>query len=124
VTFLRIGYWREPGHPSWPDPTDLVDESWDPSERDTIASYLDDGATAKTWMGRAQCRFCGKLLGCSDLTDGTFIWPEGLSHYLSVHAVRLPQSFVQHAIRTLDEFESAVLDDSWWVSSTARPQST
>ncbi len=114
MTFLRIGYWRTSAHPTWPEPVHLVDETWDPAEREAIAAYLDDGMVAKTWMGRACCRFCGELLGCSDLTDGTFIWPEGLSHYLTAHGVRLPRPFVEHAIAKLDELESAVLDDTWW----------
>jgi hypothetical protein len=28
-----IGYWRNEKHPEYPDPTDLVDESWDAEER-------------------------------------------------------------------------------------------
>lgn len=110
----RIGYWRVPAHENWPEPLDLCDETWSASERDTIASYLHDGMIAKTWMGHAQCRLCGESIGSSDLTDGTFIWPEGLSHYVTEHAVRPPQAFIQHALRTLDALESATFDDSCW----------
>lgn len=119
MKLLRIGYWRTPAHPTWPEPASLGDDSWDTSERAAMAAYLDDGMIAKSWMGRSRCQICGTLLGSSDLTDGTFIWPEGLSHYLVAHAVRLPQAFVKHATSKLDEFENATLDDAWWIEDAA-----
>jgi hypothetical protein len=35
-------------------------------------------------------------MGDSDLTDGTWLWPQGLVHYVAVHGVALPQEFVAH----------------------------
>src|SRR5262249_50221737 len=58
-------------------------------------------------MGYSTCRFfCGKkwrsrgmslstrLLGSDELTDGEWIWPEGLPHYIEAHYVCLPEEFV------------------------------
>src|SRR5262245_15617423 len=58
-------------------------------------------------MGFSYCRFhCGKrwrpwgycvssdLLGTSELTDGEWLWPEGLPHYIDAHDVCLPEEFV------------------------------
>ncbi|HEY1188039.1 MAG TPA: hypothetical protein VGE74_10300 [Gemmata sp.] len=33
-------------------------------------------------------------MGGRDLTDGVWMWPEGLAHYVECHAVRLPDEFV------------------------------
>ena len=55
-----------------------------------------------------------------EFTDGVYIWPEGLAHYLDAHAVRLPQQFVNHAMERLDALDAASVDYDWW-KSQARP---
>jgi hypothetical protein len=35
-------------------------------------------------------------MGCRDFTDGKWVWPEGLYHYVEMHDVRLPDVFVVH----------------------------
>jgi hypothetical protein len=39
-------------------------------------------------------------MGCSDLSDGVWAWPEGLHHYLEIHQLVLPEEFVRHARAT------------------------
>lgn len=34
------------------------------------------------------------------MSDGTWLWPEGLSHYVREHGVVLPEEFVVHALST------------------------
>jgi len=50
-------------------------------------------------MGYSFCRFnCDApppLLGDSDFTDGEWVWPAGLAHYVEAHSVMLPDEFVQ-----------------------------
>jgi hypothetical protein len=48
-------------------------------------------------------------MGCRDLTDGTWVWPEGLTHYVRVHHVALPASFLEHAARTAWEIKQVAL---------------
>jgi hypothetical protein len=36
-------------------------------------------------------------MGSRDLTDGTWIFPEGLVHYLKHHAIRPETDFLNHA---------------------------
>ena len=110
-----VGYWDGPetDH-SWPSPTDFIDESWDLEERDFIASYLLMGLVVRTYMGYSRCRICGRENGDSELSDGRFVWPIGLSHYVSQHGVRLPTRFVEHAIRTIERLESLERDEDWW----------
>lgn len=33
-------------------------------------------------------------MGSKCLTDGNWVWPEGLAHYIEAHEVRLPDEFV------------------------------
>ncbi len=37
-------------------------------------------------------------MGSKELTDGFWIWPEGLSHYVRAHGILLPEEFVAHAL--------------------------
>jgi hypothetical protein len=89
-----IGFWRSRREPDLPDPHDFVDETWDPREREAVIAHLDAGAVDVRWLGPSPCRFCGRPNGSADLTDGTYLWPSGLSHYVREHGVRLPEQVV------------------------------
>jgi len=110
----KIGYWRPrdedlPGSISaeiWakefgePWPGDFVDESWDPGDREQVAGYLDAGDCHEACKGYSPCRLCDlRKNGTSCLTDGTYVWPSGLSHYVREHAVRPPDDFIRHALQ-------------------------
>ena len=64
-------------------------------------------------MGYSYCRICGNTLGSYERTDGTYIWPVDLSHYIRYHEIRLPMEFIKHirtnSIRTINDYET----DSW-----------
>lgn len=83
-----------------PDPRDLVDPNWPLRERELIAVYLDAAPDVEHWMGYSYCRFnCGihgTEMGTTDKSDGRYLWPEGLSHYVLKHSVRLPEDFIRH----------------------------
>jgi hypothetical protein len=115
VLLLRLGYWGERGS-GLPDPASFVDESWDDTDRDLVAGHLDRGFVARAYMGYSTCRICGAQNGSLELTDGVYLWPEGLGHYVTVHSVRLPDSFVNHVRSFTDAIESADVDESWWRS--------
>jgi hypothetical protein len=113
-----IGYWRNEQHPEYPDPTDLVDESWDAEERHMVWSYLCSGTMVVSYMGLSTCRVCGKHNGALEFSDGTYQWPEGLAHYVYDHAVRLPPELVEHAIKQLDSLEAGSANLDWWLAVT------
>lgn len=117
---VLIGYWDGPetDH-SWPSPEGFVDSGWDLEERDLVASYLRTGLVARTYMGYSRCRFCGRNNGDSELSDGHFVWPDGLSHYVEDHGVRLPDRFVKHVLKMIDGLETTQRDERWW--REARP---
>jgi len=65
-----------------------------------VANYLDNGEVFEVYRGSPWCRFsCGysnSNMGYRDLSDGYFVWPDNLSHYVRDHNVQLPQDFIQH----------------------------
>lgn len=62
-------------------------------------NYLCSGHRFASRMGYSFCRFAcdapPALMGDSDLTDGEWVWPEGLAHYVDAHSVLLPDEFVE-----------------------------
>ena len=93
-----IGYWRgtDRGTAKLPPPADLVDRGWDCETRTATVKYLRAGDVRSVGLGCSFCRFCGCVNGSTDLTDGVYLWPEGLAHYLECHDVRLPDEFIDH----------------------------
>lgn len=111
-----IGYWRSEKHPEYPDPHDLVDETWNADERHQLWFYLATGTMLRPQMGKSNCRICGAQNGAVEYTDGTYIWPEGLGHYIYDHAVRLPADVILHATTRLAELEARAVSVDWWLT--------
>jgi hypothetical protein len=109
-----IGYWRSDHEPQWPDVHDFVDPDWDRRERDVVVGHLYSGMRVRQFMGFSTCRFCGEPNGTSESTDGKYVWPEGLAHYLLEHNVRLPAEFVEHALA--NRIGWPPVDASWWLT--------
>lgn len=109
-----IGYWDGELATGWPDPADFIDAAWDRYDRDAVADYLGRGFVVRAYMGYSPCRLCGQNNGCLELSDGTYVWPEGLAHYVTDHDVRPPERFVAHALATMEAYEKSDRDESWW----------
>jgi hypothetical protein len=95
-----VGWWfHERAPDAWPRPQALVGR-WRRREREAVLRHLRAGARLVGYERASYCRFaCGDgAMGRAYLTDGTFVWPSGLAHYVEHHAVRLPESFVAHAV--------------------------
>ncbi len=103
---------------------DFVDHNWSPEERQAVGDHLARGLTLQQYRGLSRCRLCGQHNGSKELTDRTYYWPEGLSHYVLAHHVRLPQEFVGHvlsippsaeqtAFPTFDQFGQRVEDGTY-----------
>lgn len=114
-----VGYWGD-SHVAtgWPDVHDFVDDRWDSGERLEVGLYLTYGLVARAWMGYSRCRY-----GDLDLTDGIYLWPQGLAHYVIEHNVRLPDQFVQHVRRQEELADGVRVDDTWWRQYSRLPQS-
>src|SRR5262245_56839572 len=101
---VGIGYWTGPessGDLPWPGW--LVGEPYETERCEGICRYLNGGSFFTGWLGYSWCRFgCGvpdKEMGSCDLTDGYWMWPQGLSHYVRRHHVRLPEEFIASMLR-------------------------
>lgn len=112
----RIGYWQSVQHQELPDPTQFIDHGSTYELQEFLGDYLRRGFVARSFLGQSKCRVCGQLVGSLELSDGTFVWPEGLSHYVLEHGVRLPIEFARHAVSFTDRLESQEVDDRWWIS--------
>lgn len=103
---VHVGFWKDTREPlynlfnKYPDPRELSDPSWYEGKEETIARYLDSGKHVESYLGYSYCRFeCGERdMGTADLSDGVYLWPEGLSHYVRVHGVVLPRNFIRHIL--------------------------
>jgi len=94
-----IGYWRSERQDGLPRPQDFVDPAWDPRLRALASLYLRNASAAVSWRGSSSCRFsCKERNGSRCMSDGVFIWPEGLVHYVDRHSVRLPDEFMDHVV--------------------------
>ena len=86
-----------------PHPSRCVDAAWPATERALVAAYVRRGFLESWELGYSWCRFrCGaapREMGCAWLTDGRFVWPEGLAHYIEAHAVRPSAAFIAHVLR-------------------------
>ena len=98
-----VGFWRDPSEPETaglPNPKDCADPQWDTGERRRVIRYLRSGKEFANYLGYSWCRMdCGipdNKLGSRDLTDGTYVWPEGFAHYVEKHNVKPPEHFLQH----------------------------
>lgn len=97
---LAYGFWCDasPEGERLPNPRFLVDPTWDHAERERVASALDVGREVASYKGWANCRLCGKSIGSRDLTDGVYVYPDGLSHYVREHAVQVPDDMRARAL--------------------------
>ncbi|MBL9077529.1 MAG: hypothetical protein JNL08_08500 [Planctomycetes bacterium] len=96
-----VGWWfRDEAPGPLPRPQLLV-RPWQPAERAAVVAHLRAGKVLETYPEPSYCRFaCGAAdMGRADLSDGTFVWPEGLVHYVTEHSVALPARFVAHALQ-------------------------
>ena len=98
-----VGYWQSEDQPDLPHPRDFVDPTWDEEERAKVVAYLDDAYYVRGAMGYSWCRMgCPETLdglremGNKDFTDGLWVFPEGLVHYVKKHSVKPDPSFLEH----------------------------
>ena len=94
-----VGYWgRGYLFDKLPWPQRLVGKPRKKEEVEQIVAYLLSGHIFAGWMGYSYCRFnCGvddAKMGYTDRTDGEWVWPAGLAHYIVEHNVMLPDAFI------------------------------
>lgn len=120
-----IGFWKSEDEPHFPHPKTFQIEDWNLEERARVIKHLKNGETIRYSRGSSWCRFhCGeKNMGSADLTDGYYLYPEGLVHYLEKHQVKLPQEFITHVlnyqpISSKYNLHLGKIDYQWWLKAT------
>jgi hypothetical protein len=104
----KIGYWYSPFEVHLPMPVEDSSTLSD-TDREALAAYLDAGKLHTGWRGPSPCRLCDENWnGSTCLTDGTYVWPEGLAHYVRDHRVALPEDFERAALGRTDTSPDAV----------------
>jgi hypothetical protein len=118
-----IGYWHSIFEPEYPDPAKFIDLQWNVAEKITVIEHISQARVIADWTGQSWCRFrCGEMqLGSQDVTDGIYIFPEGLVHYLQHHHVRLPEEFIRHVrhyqpVEINFGLEQCEIHYDWWIS--------
>jgi hypothetical protein len=89
-----VGFWYSEREPWLPHPRKSVAPGWSDSQRAAVIDYLLRPEDVVYYAGLSPCRMCDRLVGSREFTDGAWVWPEGLVHYLDVHQVRPPADFV------------------------------
>lgn len=83
-----------------------------------MEDFLARGFVSRAYLGYADCRICGERIGSLELSDGIYCWPEGLLHYVRVHAVGLPREFIDHVQASGGDLMAADVDDDWWLHAS------
>lgn len=68
-----------------------------PTDRERTISYMDQGLYYVATLSLEPCRICEKWAGGRGfVTDGYWLWPKYLSHYLKEHGWGIPAEFDLH----------------------------
>ena len=85
-TFLQVPLFEE-----------IIDANWSPPDFDRIVDYLDSCPIAvQTKPVEGKCHLCAEKVSNASIqySDGYWVWPVSLSHYVRHHHVRLPDRMV------------------------------
>jgi hypothetical protein len=122
-----IGYWIRSLDDVYFLPQEFVRPMSD-VERGKVANYLNCGQEYEHYRGRSWCRFlCNRQMGSREYSDGRWVWPEDLSHYVRDHGVRLPEEFIQHVLAGVppipkEQWSPPPPDFDFWVSWCKREE--
>lgn len=100
MALKRAGFFRELRHGDGNGPSIVACRAPDPApDRERIAGYLRGGTIlAATGTRVADWFEPGQepSVALALLTDGTWVWPSDLAHYVEKHGVRVPDEFMEH----------------------------
>lgn len=120
-----IGFWNGYNENRFIDPSALVDEGWEDSNKGKIIAYLNGFPRINHQNGYSYCRFgCNEgsmfdpNMGCAERSDGIWVWPEGLVHYVDDHYIKLPSEFVDtmksNDFKCVDDVGQGIVDYGFW----------
>jgi hypothetical protein len=128
MTLQRIGYWQADLFDDYPLPQEVEGELPEGLRR-KLTRHLKRGSLFEQYRGLSWCRYgCKGYNGSKELTDGVWVWPEGLAHYVVKHGITLPPEFVEHVVanaaperlQTDPLEEPPPIDESLWMRWAAQ----
>lgn len=110
---IEIGLWNSEEVDHYIHPGELMVPDYY-EDKEKLVAYLDSGEVFQSRLDETDCLLgCGESeLGTTDLTDGVWLWPQALSHYVDKHDVALPEKFLSH-----------VRDNNWQIPYVCLPES-
>ncbi len=71
---------------------------WQPTDKAGLLRYIEQSpVVVAASTPQTPCLICDKRLSSSSFqSDGVWLWPQDLIHYLNAHQVRLPEALVEH----------------------------
>jgi hypothetical protein len=90
-----FGLWAESegGHPSWPSIFDWPRDTLGQREREVLAAaLLGAQRVCVSQAPHRTCKLCEHAFASARewLSDGVWLWPDELAHYVRAHAILLP----------------------------------
>ena len=94
-----FGYFSQSGYVATKLPSldEVTDPGWTPADRAKLCDYLKRAPVTVTSFERDhKCSLCGAEIGnpTAHQSDGLWLWPLCLPHFVEFHSVRLPDSLV------------------------------
>jgi hypothetical protein len=95
-----FGFWQSPpgADSTIPSVEDFIDSCWNPPDKAQLIAYLAQSPfVVGAALGGEQCLLCSVECSVSSFcSDGIWLWPDDLPHYVECHSVVLPDRFVEH----------------------------
>ena len=79
-----------------------IDATWQPAELESLVRDLRSAPVAlATAAGSEPCLLCSRKFPVGSFSsDGVWLWPSDLWHYVEAHGVRVPEPFAEHVRRS------------------------
>jgi hypothetical protein len=96
MTTVYIGFWYNKHHPEFPK---VVEGEYKNSTISKNLKRVEGMARATMYRGISTCRLCGIANGNVEFEyirgGETYVWPEGLHHYLLKHGIKPPEGLAK-----------------------------
>jgi hypothetical protein len=110
-----FGFWKQDGdyYASCPDFNEWMISDCELEPDQKIIDYLSNGSFVSASPIYVNCHICEETIDSSKviLTDGIWMWPKDLVHYISLHKLKIPDEFYAHMNGS--NFNCPIVDDDF-----------